>query len=1130
MHREDPGEEVRDTLCGICPAGCPVRARVRGGRLVAVEPPPGAPPGAICTIGLHAPAVVHDPARLRTPLRRAGPKGAHAFEPAGWDDALGLVAERLLRIREESGPEAVAIYTGRGSFDMALCDVFQPAGVAVSSASSVLFPFGSPNTLGVGALCYVAFAMIAPHVTLGEMLLGMEPDVERAELVVLWGANPATDSPPRLHHEVLEARRRGAEVIAIDPRRNDTARAAGAEWIAIRPGTDGALALGLLEVLLSEELHDERFAREWTVGLDGLRRLVQHYRPEVVAGITGVPADTVRSLARRIAAARGAVPLTYTGLEYSGNGVQAVRALLVLWALAGQLDVPGGLLLRGRRGVFPQNRTRLQANPAVEKALGRERFPLYTRYRGESHAVALPRAVLDGEPYRVRALVVLGASLLTAWPDPELWRRTLGGLELLVCINRHLTADAAFADVVLPATTGFESVSYVRAGGTFRIREAVLPPQGEARSDLAILAELARRLGYGHLYPQTEEELLRHALEGSGFTLEEVRRAGGTVRLPAAFPEYRKWEKGSLRADGRAGFETPSGKLEIASSILEEHGYEPLPEYVEPPESPLSRPDLAAAFPLVLDTGTRTRFDFRSQHHGVAELAASLPEPLVLVHPEDAAARGIEDGAPVEVVTARGTARFRASVTPDIVRGAVDAMMGGGGPLGSAAWRGCNVNALTDPAQLDPVSGFPVYKALLCEVRRVEGTARPGARAEAERPARGAPPPAPRPIYLDHAATTPLDREVLAAMRPWLEEEHGNPSSIHGPGARARAAVEAARRAVASALGCTARRVVFTGSGTEADNLAVRGAAWALRARGRHVVASAIEHPAVLEACRALEELDFEVTLVPVDAGGVVRPERLAAALREDTVLVSVMLASNELGTVQPVAALARAAHERGAVFHTDAVQALGKIFVDAPALGVDLLSVSAHKIHGPKGVGALYVREGVALAPLVRGGGQEGGLRSGTENVAGLVGFARACELAVRRLNAGEGVRLARLAARLEAGLRELVPGLRRNGSREAAIPGLLSITLPGLRGESLVLDLARRGVHLSSGSACKSGHPEPSAALLAVGLGAEEAHCTVRFSLGAGNAEADVEEALLRIRAALADTREALRFVACR
>jgi cysteine sulfinate desulfinase/cysteine desulfurase-like protein/anaerobic selenocysteine-containing dehydrogenase len=1130
MERGDPAEVVRDTLCGICPAGCPVRVRVREGRLLAVEAPPGAPPGSVCTIGLHAPEVVHDPARLRTPLRRAGPKGEHAFAPVGWDEAFGVVVERLLRIREESGPEAVAIYSGRGSFDMALCDVFQPAGVAVSSASSVLFPFGSPNTLGVGALCYVAFAMIAPHVTLGEMLLGMAPDVERAELVVLWGANPATDSPPRLHHEVLEARRRGARVVAIDPRRNETARAADAEWIPIRPGTDGALALALLEVLLSEELHDERFAREWTVGLDALRRLVQHHRPEVAEGITGVPADTIRRLARQLAEARGAVPLTYTGLEYSGNGVQAIRALLVLWALAGQLDVPGGLLLRGRRGAFPQNRARLQANPALHKALGRDRFPLYTRYRGESHAIALPRAVLEGEPYRVRALVVLGGSLLTAWPDPELWRRTLGALDLLVCVDRHLTADAAYADVVLPATTGFESASYLRAGDAFRIREAVLPPQGDARSDLAILAELARRLGYGHLYPQDEEALLRHALDGSGFTLEEVRRAGGTVRLPASFPEYRKWEKGLLRADGRPGFETPSGKLEIASSLLEEHGYDPLPSYVEPPESPASRPDLAATFPLVLNTGTRTRFDFRSQHHGVAALSASLPEPLVFLNAADAAARGIEDGAPVEVATARGAAPFRARVTPDIVRGAVDAMMGGGGPLGPPAWRACNVNALTDPAQLDPVSGFPVYKALLCEVRRAEGSARPGALREEERRERIEPAPAPRAIYLDHAATTPLDPEVLAAMRPWLEEEHGNPSSIHGPGVRARGAVEVARRTVASTLGCTARRVIFTGSGTEADNLAVRGAAWALRDRGRHVAASAIEHPAVLEACRALEELGFEVTRVPPDARGVVAPERLAAAMRPDTVLVSVMLASNELGTVQPVAALARIAHERGAVFHADAVQALGKIAVDAPALGVDLLALSAHKIHGPKGVGALYVREGIALSPLVRGGGQEGGLRSGTENVAGLVGFARACEVAARRLGAGEGPRLARLAARLEAGLREIFPGLRRNGGGDAGLPGFLSATLPGIRGESLVLDLARRGVHLSSGSACKSGHPGPSPALLAVGLTPQEAHCTVRFSLGAGNDEEDVDEALRRTRAALAEAREALRFVSCR
>ncbi|HEX9052935.1 MAG TPA: molybdopterin-dependent oxidoreductase, partial [Anaeromyxobacter sp.] len=724
------GTEVVDGLCGICPAGCWVRAHREGDRLVGVEALPGHPLGMLCTIGRHSPEIVHGRDRLRTPLRRVGAKGRlDAFVPISWEEAFALLAAGLQRVRSEHGAEATAIYTGRGAFELSLCDVFQPAGVSVSSASSVLFPFGSPNTLGVGALCYVAFAMIAPHVTLGATLLGLDTDLEQAELVVLWGSNPATDSPPTAHRQILRARERGAAVVAIDPRRNDTARAAGAEWIPIRPGTDGALALALVQVLLEEELHDERFAREWTVGFDDLARLAQHYRPERVGGITGVPADTIRRLARRIAAARGACPVTYTGLEYSGNGVQAVRALLVLWALAGQLDVPGGLLFRMPGAAFPQNREGLQANPAPERALARERFPLYTLYRGESHAVALPRSVLSGEPYRIRALVVHGASILTAWPEPALWARTLAGLELLVCIDRVLTADAAFADLVLPATTGYEITSYMRYGPLFKIRERVVPPVGEARNDYLIMAELARRLGYGHLYPQSEEALLRHALHGSGFTLEAVRAAGGEVRVPAPFPQYRKWEKGLLRADGRPGFETPSGKLEIASSILAEHAYDPLPVYVEPPESPASRPDLARDYPLVFDSGSRGFHDFRSQHHGVDGLAAAQPDPLVTMSPQDAAARGIRDGDAVWVETPRGRSPYRARVTADMAPGAIDAAMGGGGPLGPASWQACNVNALTDLEQVDPISGFPVYKALLCEVRRADGH---GARAAAD--------------------------------------------------------------------------------------------------------------------------------------------------------------------------------------------------------------------------------------------------------------------------------------------------------------------------------------------------------------------------------------------------------------
>jgi anaerobic selenocysteine-containing dehydrogenase len=345
--------KVRDGLCGICPAGCWVRAHLENGVLIKVEPQP-------------------------YPLRRTGTKGTYAFERISWDDAYEIIVDKLTGFKTSYGPESTAIYTGRGSFDMAMCDLMQPAGAAISSASSVLFPFGSPNTLGVGALCYVSFAMIAPHVTMGEMYMTMDIDLENAELIVVWGANPATDSPPFSMQQIIRAKERGARVVVIDPRRSETVGLTRAEWIPIRPGTDGALALGLINVLVEEELFDEDFAENWTTGFPELCQLVQHFRPEVVTHTTGVPEEKIRELARALADARGASPVMYTGLEYSDSGVQAIRSVFTLWALAGQLDVPGGLLIRMRQNVFPQNRTHLQPNPDMKKALGRDRFPVFT--------------------------------------------------------------------------------------------------------------------------------------------------------------------------------------------------------------------------------------------------------------------------------------------------------------------------------------------------------------------------------------------------------------------------------------------------------------------------------------------------------------------------------------------------------------------------------------------------------------------------------------------------------------------------------------------------------------------------------------------------------------------------------
>ena len=1126
--------EVRSGICGICPGGCWVDIHLRDGRIVKVEPSANAPAGMFCKLGEHSPEIVYSPHRLLHPLRRTGSKGTYEFEQISWDHAYDTITDRLLRTKAEHGPEAACIYTGRGSFEYSLADIMTPKEAPISSASSVLFPYGSPNTSGVGALCYVAFAMIAPHVTLGEMLIGMYSDFANAELIVVWGGNPATDSPPTAFYEIVQAQRRGAEVVVIDPRRSETARAADAQWIPIRPGTDGALALGMINVLIAEELYDDDFAANWTVGFSDLAQYVQHFRPETVAEITGVPAETVRSLARRIAGARGVAPAMYSGLEYSDSGVQAIRAVLTLWALAGQLDVPGGRNIRMRQNNFPINRSGLQANPNVARAIGRDRFPIYSAYRGESHAIALPEAVLKGEPYRIRDLIVLGASLITSWPEPTVWRKTLESLDFLVCIDRQFTADCAYADIVLPATTMYEVSSYMTYGAIFKLREKIIEPVGEARSDYLIMAELARRLGYGELFPQTEEEVLHYILDGSGYSLEQVREAGGMVQLPTIMMQFKKWEKGLLRPDGKPGFNTPSDKFEIASSILAENGYDALPIYVEPGEGPISRPDFADRFPLVFNSGSRVFTDFRSQHHGIPGLVKEAPEPIVTLNTQDALRRGIEQGDRVQVATPRGAVVFTARVTDDIKEGCIDASMGGGGPVGPKEWQEANVNELTDLTRFDPISGFPVYKALLCEVTKVGAATEtlPDAKENyLERMMRNTPEPAQTParrIYLDNNATTATAAEAFDAMAPFLGDTYGNPSSIHLMGGEARDAVEAARRSVANLIRTTARRVLFTGCGTESNNMVIKGISIARRGIGSHVITSSVEHPSVMKACAFLEQMGWEVSYLDVDECGMVLPETLAAAITPRTVLVSIMYANNETGTIMPIAELVEIAHAAGAVFHTDAVQAAGKLPLDMEACGADLASVSAHKLHGPKGVGAIYMRKGIELEPLLHGGNQEHRLRAGTENVAGIAGFGAACKLAVSRLPKMDRVR--ELRDLLESGLREIVPGLKLNGHPASRLPNTLNVVLPGFRGESLVLHLSRKGIALSSGSACKSGSPEPSHALLAMGMSSDDAHCSLRFSLGHETTSDDIDATVEALAEIIREAKSSVQFVPCR
>jgi len=361
-------------------------------------------------------------------------------------------------------------------------------------------------------------------------------------------------------------------------------------------------------------------------------------------------------------------------------------------------------------------------------------------------------------------------------------------------------------------------------------------------------------------------------------------------------------------------------------------------------------------------------------------------------------------------------------------------------------------------------------------------------------------------IYMDNAATTATRPEVLEAMLPYFGQTFGNPSSIHGVGREARKAVEAARKQVADSIGAEAREVFFTAGGSESDNWAIRCACAAMAKKGKHIITSAIEHHAVLHTCQAMEKEGYRVTYLPVDEDGLVSVKDVEAAIADDTVLITIMTANNEIGTIQPIAEIGEVAKARGVLFHTDAVQAIGAIPVNVNDLKVDMLSMSGHKFHGPKGVGVLYIRKGVRISNLIHGGAQERGFRAGTENLPAIVGIGKAIELAVAELPE-YAQRMTALRDRLIDGLTAAIPDIRLNGHRTKRLPANVNISIRYLEGESILMRLDLAGIEASSGSACTSGSLDPSHVLLAIGLPHEIAHGSLRLSLGMDNTPEEVE-----------------------
>ncbi|MBN2466803.1 MAG: molybdopterin-dependent oxidoreductase [Deltaproteobacteria bacterium] len=725
-------KKVVKGLCGICPGNCGVEITLENDRIASIHPWREHIEGVPCIRGCKSPEIVYSKDRITNPLKRKGPKGTLEFEAISWEQAFDEIAKKIFVLKGDYGPECIASFFGRGNFEQSLWQMFTPKRKGYAVGNSIFMPLGSPNAFSVGSICFHAYGILAPFATYGSGIFQLQPDLENAEIIVVWGSNPATDSPLRRMIQLQAAKKRGAKIIAIDPLRTQVAKLSD-QWIPIQPGTDGVLIHGMLNICFQNGKIDREFGEQYCQGFFDLEAYVQQFSPDRVAEITRVPEDTVRELTEIFTSTQRIACISYTGLEYSNTGVQCIRAFLTLLALTGHLDVKGG-----QRFCLPP-RIRLRRPevtfPIDVPPIGMDRYPYHCSAIQTGQFMEFPRSVLYDDPYKIRFLLIGGASILTSFPNTNLYRKALGALDYLVTVDRFLNADACYADLVLPATTYYEITSYCGYPAlvppfALQYREKVIEPLGEAMNDYLIYAKLAERLGYGHLYPQTEEEMVRFVTQDLPVDFRQFKRRSkdGPVSLldPLRAPTYaldgeeKKWKSGALRHDNKPGFATKSGKWEISSSLLSGYGYNPLPAYEGVAEGPEANP-LNTRFPLTLTTGTRIQSTFRSQHLNIPGLVTFQPSAEVIMHSEDARARDIRTGDDVMVTTVRGSVKFRARVTDDILQGVVEVNQGGGSPIQVEGWKESNVNLITDDKNRDSISGFPVFKALLCDIKKAPG-------------------------------------------------------------------------------------------------------------------------------------------------------------------------------------------------------------------------------------------------------------------------------------------------------------------------------------------------------------------------------------------------------------------------
>jgi len=658
-----------------CHEGCGVLLHVKDGRLVQVEGDLNFPlsQGRLCPRCQALPEVVYHPDRILYPLKRTGERGEGKWERVSWEEAYETVADKLNEIKRVYGPESVVFCTGTGRDIRPYLDIFAAS-------------FGSPNLVCFGPLhgnaCYF------PKIVTMDALFGgfavadcaqayqeryQNPEWKVPKCIIIWGNEPTVSSPDGfLGHWIVDCMRKGSKLIVIDPRRTWIASRADI-WMQIRPGTDAALALAMLNVIINEHLYEKEFVQKWTYGFDELKKRVQEYPPKKAAEITWIPAEQIIAAARIYAASKPAAVQWGVALDQSQECINTLHAITALWSVTGNMDVPGGNIIGGHLFGMGLPPLHTAPNEQSSKRIGVGRYPLMD-WANLIPGEALIDQMLTGTPYPLKAAWIQATNTFACGTaDPRRTYEAFKRLDFNVVVDLFMTPTAmAFADIVLPAATYPERDGiYIPVGGMTclgAINKAI-EPVGECRSDMEIYVELGKRLNPESWPWHDIWEMFDSILEPAGLTFAELRDEGYHF-----YPfEYKKYEKGLLRPDRKPGFNTSTGKVELYSTVLEECGLDPLPSFEEPPEGPVSTPDIAKEYPLILATGARTRVFFHSEHRQIASLRRMNPDPIVEINPDTAKKLGIKDRDWVYIESRYGRCKQRAKCDGGIHPGVVSA-------------------------------------------------------------------------------------------------------------------------------------------------------------------------------------------------------------------------------------------------------------------------------------------------------------------------------------------------------------------------------------------------------------------------------------------------------------------------